>query len=454
MANVIVIKKGAGVPSPDSLEQAELALDTSTGDLYTKLADGSVALLNDGADGGCDLISTEGINNISVGTLYMDGEDNTALGMQGGFGGYVLNNSVGVGFDAKGSENSVAVGWATEARKRAIAIGYNTRAWGDHSTALGSAAFIHGDHEYSVAIGSNAATEEPQQVMFGTAPDATYGKPLNLKTYGTVQAADFLDEDGNSIIGTGGGGGGGSSVHIGENPPASPQEGQQWMEVPASGEAKMWVYDNGNGGQWLQQPGSSGGGLEATFYPEYEYDAGGALEDKEDVWETTNLAAEWLYASSEFYAKNSYFSQQISSPSGLSSNISYGAVSSGFGLFTELFALGGINIPASAENLPFSIDEEDREAVEKKAKSIQKALTVTHETLGRTVEIDKEGIIRANQFTDMDGSPIAVSPATMVDAFTTLQTAIADETTIEGIKTALTNSLGGLIEKFEGMQNV
>lgn len=52
MANVITIKRGAGVPPPDSLREAELALDTTTGDLYTKLGDGSVALLNDSAGGG------------------------------------------------------------------------------------------------------------------------------------------------------------------------------------------------------------------------------------------------------------------------------------------------------------------------------------------------------------------------------------------------------------------
>ena len=48
----------------------------------------------------------------------------------------------------------------------------------------------------------------------------------------------------------------GSSVHIGENPPADPQEGQQWMEVPADGDATMWIYD---GGKWLQQPGGKDG---------------------------------------------------------------------------------------------------------------------------------------------------------------------------------------------------
>ena len=53
-----------------------------------------------------------------------------------------------------------------------------------------------------------------------------------------------------------GGDGTGSSVHIGEAPPAGPQEGQQWMEVPANGDATMWIYD---GDKWLQQPGGKDG---------------------------------------------------------------------------------------------------------------------------------------------------------------------------------------------------
>ena len=66
----------------------------------------------------------------------------------------------------------------------------------------------------------------------------------------------------------------------------------------------------------------------------------------------------------------------------------------------ESNVLGGINIVGQntdRPDLPFNIPE---------AKSRQYALTVDHETLGRTVEIEKEGIIRANSFTDMDGNPI------------------------------------------------
>ncbi len=52
MANVIVIKKGAGMPAPDQLKEAELALDVVDGALYSKLQDGDIHQLNDGADGG------------------------------------------------------------------------------------------------------------------------------------------------------------------------------------------------------------------------------------------------------------------------------------------------------------------------------------------------------------------------------------------------------------------
>jgi len=61
---------------------------------------------------------------------------------------------------------------------------------------------------------------------------------------------------------------------------------------------------------------------------------------------------------------------------------------------------GGIDIPAAdaerPDEIPFSSDE----------KSVQYALTVSHETLGRTVEIDKEGVIKANDFADIDGNSL------------------------------------------------
>lgn len=65
--------------------------------------------------------------------------------------------------------------------------------------------------------------------------------------------------------------------------------------------------------------------------------------------------------------------------------------------------------------------------------------------------VKTHGSMQAKEYLDRYGNPATVSPSSIVEAFTTLQTAVADEDTVEGIKTALTNALGGLIEKFEGM---
>ncbi len=57
--------------------------------------------------------------------------------------------------------------------------------------------------------------------------------------------------------------------------------------------------------------------------------------------------------------------------------------------------------------------------------------------------------VNATQFIDANG-PI-VSAFTMVEAFRKIKNAVADETTVEGIKESLTNVLGGLIEEFESI---
>jgi hypothetical protein len=145
MANVIVIKKGAGIPAPDQLKEAELALDVTDGSLYSKLQDGDIHQLNDGADD-------------------VDLSD------------YVL-----------------------EAPDDGVLYGRQSKDW------------------VEVVI-----------------PD----------------------------------GGTGSSVHIGDTPPEDPQEGQQWMEVPASGDAIMWIYD---GAVWLEQPSNGGSSVDLTGYATETY---------------------------------------------------------------------------------------------------------------------------------------------------------------------------------------
>jgi hypothetical protein len=145
MANVIVIKKGAGIPAPDQLKEAELALDVTDGALYSKLQDGNIHHLNDGAD---DVDLSDYVTEAPIDTKQYARQD--------------------------GSWSEIVI------------------------------------------------------------PD----------------------------------GGTGSSVHIGDTPPDSPQEGQQWMEVPASGDATMWIFD---GDKWLEQPSNGGSSADLTGYATEAY---------------------------------------------------------------------------------------------------------------------------------------------------------------------------------------
>lgn len=307
--------------------------------------------------GGSDYLKVDtDLKNLEVGTLpIVSGGEGycVAVGMQANFGGYVKDNSVGIGVDAKAVTNAVAVGLGTEARPNAIAIGRSAQAW-DNAMAIGSATWAQ--HDYSIAIGKNAKTEEAQQVMFGATPDNPYGKPVNLKTYGTMQATDFLDADGESIIGAGG-------ITAEFDPSFVYEEPWKGEEV---GAGPVWVVGDG-------------------------------------------LSASLLHTDGHLVATTSEF-RSVKAINIDTHAPFYGSVSSGNGFFTEATVFGGINITAldqaRPEELPFDLTDEEANAFKSQSRSIQYALTVTHETLGRTVEIDKEGIIRANQFTDMDGNPI------------------------------------------------
>ena len=109
-----------------------------------------------------------------------------------------------------------------------------------------------------------------------------------VKTGGT--SGEYLMADGSVSSGPTGGDGGGEFVHIGEAPPADPQEGQQWMEVPADGDATMWIYDSGNGGQWLQQPGGKDGaaGADGNIADATEQGVIATWDDSAKQWTPTS----------------------------------------------------------------------------------------------------------------------------------------------------------------------
>jgi hypothetical protein len=245
----------------------------------------------------------------------------------------------------------------------------------------------------------------------------TLGRTVEIDKEGTIRARAFTDMDGNPI-----GGGGGQVWKFEEN----------------------FEHNNGNTGMFWD------------YYPDLYKDAYFIqLTDRNPSWKESTISVGTVKANSfgepglsNFRGRSIYLETSHDPGIAKSEIVSPGLNTLGQIYSVENYVFGGISIVGAdverPDELPYSADE----------KSIQYALTVGHETLGRTVEIDKEGIIRARQFTDMDGNPMSVSPATMVDAFTTLQSAISDETTVEGIKGALTNALGLLIEKFESKEGL
>lgn len=80
----IVQRRGVGVPKADQMETAELAVDTSNGDLYTKLSDGTVVQINGGSgsgDGGGAGILMSGTEptDKTEGMMWMDTSASPAL---------------------------------------------------------------------------------------------------------------------------------------------------------------------------------------------------------------------------------------------------------------------------------------------------------------------------------------------------------------------------------------
>ncbi len=82
MSVTIIHKKGSGIPSADSLEVAEIAVDVVTGKLYTKTDDGKVVEISGSSGGGGSLWEQNGDDiyyndgNVGVGMAPLPAGDN------------------------------------------------------------------------------------------------------------------------------------------------------------------------------------------------------------------------------------------------------------------------------------------------------------------------------------------------------------------------------------------
>ena len=171
-------------------------------------------------------------------------------------------------------------------------------------------------------------------------------------------------------------------------------------------EEKFKVGNGTTAWSGLGYSSSTGGGgdyLPAEYNENFTWpDLTGSNVPFQDVYTTPSTYANNSFADKVWTTDLEVSDKQIRTNLGLSASWTNGVVQSASVMCVENRVFGGINITGAEADRPEELPLSDFS----NARSIQYALTVTHETLGRTVEIDKEGIIRAHQFTDMEGNPI------------------------------------------------
>lgn len=247
---------------------------------------------------------------------------------------------------------------------------------------------------------------EVAEVAIDTSSGAMYTKLAD----GSVEHLNPVSTDG----------GGGSAVHIGELPPASPEEGQQWMEVPASGDATMWVYD---GDKWLQHPSGKDGapGADGNIADATEQGVIATWDDTAKQWTPEGAVVVDANGNANFSGNVNCNNVAMGSSGATVSSGPAGSVKSSIQLFGE-------DAGSNQNTMRFYTNSIERMRID---------------TNGR---VDITGSLYVN------GNP-KIGTAELIETLSTLREATKDETTLEGLRDAIGNAVGGLIEKFEAMQS-
>jgi hypothetical protein len=328
-------------------------------------------------------------------------------------------NAVIIGTNIKAGSHSVMIGADTQviesipgmAPGGVVAVGTYAKA-ADEGVAVGGGATVTGYR--GIALGEEA-----------TAGEKEFGIGFSIETVNfskaTVQAKDYLDADGNSIIGAGGGG------------------DPEWAEVSIDeGSTALTVSSSSTavGPSAAVQRSGVAVGKDAK-----SLDMGCVA-----IGDTVESDGNWSVAI------GSNIKAKASNSIAIGATIDTldecpGSISMGFRTRINSDSSHAIAIGTEAE---VASNSEYAIALGYQADSYGSVFSISP----YIEDVDfTRAKIKAKDYLDINGKRATVSPALIAEAFTTLQAAVADEETVEGIKTALTNALGGLIEKFEGIHN-
>jgi hypothetical protein len=427
----IVHKRGTGIPAADDLAVGEIAIDTSTGTAYTKNNAGEVVPV--GGDVDLSTYVTTDADKKDGYDIFM-GKSNRLVWWPNGYtgrgGAYWVGVGQGIGEGGIGSDYAALY---IENGTGSFEVNY-----------------------YSVLL--------TQTDLQGKAGSKIFG-------FDSVQAKDFLDADGNSIIG---GDVEFDNTHTDSNNNVYVGKGVMGYNTgsknTAVGADAGYMSFNSTGNTLLGYHTMYNGdsGYNTAVGHEALYNVGGGYNvavgssvmryNKTGEYNTA-IGVQAMRMSSS--ATNNV-AVGYSALSGLDSGNQNVAIGDSAG---QKLGDGSANVAVGARALYEAVGNSFNVAIGYDAGAedgLTNAIAIGHVAkveYSNTIQLGNSsissvrtsGVIRARGYYDTDGNPITVSPSDMIDAFTTLQTAVADEDTVEGIKTALTNALGGLIEKFEGM---
>lgn len=368
----IVHKRGTGIPAADDLTVGEIAIDTSTGTAYTKNNSGEVVPV--GGEGG--LPEGERQN-----TLFHNGTDWTATDVVAihpsttSSRSQLFINNGGFRFDASSSGGDTAT------------LQFNLYN-----------EFRISHPSYGAQLWLQGQSGDPSKLTVNE------GFFVDVKADGTIQATDFLDADGNSIIGAGGGGG----IDFPEEDAgyaflATPDG---WHKFDGYSQSE-WLYKKANSGAmcWEGKAGHNTMAYQKTITAGFENTSAG----KYDILIGNN-------------------------------NYDMGAYPTGYNI------LIGTNNQCVQTDGSIAIGK-DHFLMPGDENAIGFAIGEGNTIEGSGIAIGRNVSARSGQV--IIGEKQISFADDLVEAFTTLQSAIKDESTLEGVKGALTNALGGLIEKFE-----
>jgi hypothetical protein len=424
MATKLEIKKGRGVPKDAEMAEAELALDLDDGTLYSKLGDGLVHALNEAPDA----------DNYGHWKLQVD------YGTP-----YEVESGRTANFEGKG--------------------GVDVSLAGDTVTVDGSGIVANLDAD-------NYQYWQYKVNGFSTT-DVLSTQVLDFQSGNGIQ----IDKEGYGIKISATDTGGGASVHIGENEPADPQEGQQWMEVPADGDATMWIYD---GDKWLQQPGGKDGaagadgniangstdGIVATWDStansgagQWTPDSSLTIDESGNATFSGTLAASgglktwlWVHGNNDQIGVTINASENRLVPYGDSKNVmDLGATSARFkdAYFSGVVSASGAVVDRGiyrpgATGSGIRLSNQNSILPSDGTGAQQNDLI----SLGDFSSKFKDGWFSGNLYKNGSTSPL-INGTDIIKTLTTLRNATKDETTLEGLRDSIGNAIGGLIEEFE-----